>query len=1020
MGSLSISGRADLLRALVASYGDKPDGVDGAREARLAEVLGFNALTSTNQSSNPVQDLPEAKGNSGLPDSELDMPPPKGAPQQRPPLQARFFAILQSGAPELPATESKPASAVVPLTSKDCVPRQSGEPPITPLVARTRLWPALQRSLTSPHLGRVDVPTLVRRLARAETPRRLPRRKARNWGGELHIVLDMAHRLIPYESDYFRIIDEVRRLHGAAGVVLWVVSDSPDATLSVQRGRSERRATRGPIPVPSAETPVLILGDLGLLSPQRVAEPAWLDFCRRMRDGGVRPVAWVPLSNRLVTRQVSRLAQVHCLGAGDLRPVKAGLSDWPKGPEAALQTLLTRLACCVRVEPALLRSLRLMSPDTAMEPGLEALVWSHAPVVEAGYRFCEIGRQYQALYRAAFGRLGADERGKAVQAEILRRMLAVHAYRGRSTESVEVLIWLAHVGAAVVPEDLKAQVKKASEWLRRLGEAPEGVPGDVAGYSRDLLDRHGGDKAWVEGASEALAPLWVLSGSDAIPPGLKSVHIEAARRRMLPEQEEAYFSLIQRNDRLFLEPRESKAAREPDLWAPLQWPDVTVVGGFEWTRLDGAVRHWLTPGFGALELPLGEDVAKTSFHLVSGNQRYQIGLLSRPSWAAEWGMARGGLYAMAPSPLGGLVQLDWSPYDDELWEGPWPPSERAFRSIPVPIGQGMHLGADLQFGLYLDVSIGTVTQRFRYIEPGEFTMGSPDTAAGRNSNEGPQHVVVLTEGYWLADTACSQALWQAVMGENPSDFKNDPQNPVENVSWNDVDGFLRRLEALLLGVKVVLPTEAEWEYACRSGTRTAFSFGEAITPKQANYDGRQAFEGGATGEYRGKTVPVKSSAFAANPWGLYQMHGNVWEWCADGQRTYDGELQTNPRGPAGYSPRVLRGGSWDFDPRWLRSAYRDDDVRDWGSLNAGFRFSLRSTSPKGGAERLPEAQLAPEGARFVGRIDTRERSSYLDHVMDVISPSKDDKSGPVPWTALKETLPPPRSKKRKSKSGGKK
>ena len=316
-------------------------------------------------------------------------------------------------------------------------------------------------------------------------------------------------------------------------------------------------------------------------------------------------------------------------------------------------------------------------------------------------------------------------------------------------------------------------------------------------------------------------------------------------------------------------------------------------------------------------------------------------------------MARGGLYVRAPSPLGGLVNLEWHPYVDELWNGAWPPSAKAFHAVLTPIGQGMYLGADLQFGLYLEVSIGTVTQRFRYIEPGEFTMGSPAIEAERNDTEGPQHVVRLTEGYWLAETACSQALWQAVTGGNPSHFKDDPQNPVENVSWGEVDDFLRRLEALLPGVKAELPTEAQWEYACRAGTKTAFSFGDAITPEQANYDGNFSYDGGPKGEFRQKTVPVKT--FAANPWGLYQMHGNVWEWCADGRRTYDGAPQTDPRGPEGDAPRAQRGGSWYFGPGGLRSAYRYVHERGWGYGGVGFRFSLRSTSPEGGAERLPEA-----------------------------------------------------------------
>jgi formylglycine-generating enzyme len=257
------------------------------------------------------------------------------------------------------------------------------------------------------------------------------------------------------------------------------------------------------------------------------------------------------------------------------------------------------------------------------------------------------------------------------------------------------------------------------------------------------------------------------------------------------------------------------------------------------------------------------------------------------------------------------------------------------------------------YGLWIEVQIAGPLQRFRWIEPGEFVMGSPADEAERFDTEGPQHVVRLTEGYWLADTACSQALWQAVTGGNPSRFKDDPQNPVEQVSWDDVDGFLRRLEALLPGMKAALPTEAEWEYACRAGTKTAFSFGDAITPEQANYDGSHAYAGGATGESRQKTVPVKT--FAANPWGLYQMHGNVYEWCADGRRTYDGAPQTDPRGPEGDAPRALRGGSWNLVPWWLRSASRFGYERDGRYNGVGFRFSLRSTSPEGGAERLPEA-----------------------------------------------------------------
>jgi formylglycine-generating enzyme required for sulfatase activity len=160
----------------------------------------------------------------------------------------------------------------------------------------------------------------------------------------------------------------------------------------------------------------------------------------------------------------------------------------------------------------------------------------------------------------------------------------------------------------------------------------------------------------------------------------------------------------------------------------------------------------------------------------------------------------------------------------------------------------------------------------------------------------------------------------------------------------------------LPGVVAELPTEAEWEYACRAGSETPFHFGATISPEQANYDGNHPYAGGRKGEYRQKTVPVKS--FAPNDWGLYEMHGNVWEWCADGLRDYADETVEDPRGPEGeVATRVVRGGSWADEARWLRSASRFGWHRDLRYESRGFRFALRSTSQEqeAGAERLPEA-----------------------------------------------------------------
>jgi|HubBroStandDraft_1064217.scaffolds.fasta_scaffold00296_32 formylglycine-generating enzyme required for sulfatase activity len=287
----------------------------------------------------------------------------------------------------------------------------------------------------------------------------------------------------------------------------------------------------------------------------------------------------------------------------------------------------------------------------------------------------------------------------------------------------------------------------------------------------------------------------------------------------------------------------------------------------------------------------------------------------------------------------------------------WPPSgPPKFRAPPgefwkrtAPPGFASDWGSDAD-GPWLEFAVpaadGTaVTQRLRWIPPGTFRMGSPKRERERELDEGPRHRVTLTRGFWLADTACTQALWQAVTGKNPSRFSGDADLPVESVSWNDVQGFLRGLESLVPGCRADLPTEAEWEYACRAGTTTPFSFGATITPEQVNYDGNFPYAGGAEGLYRRETVPVRS--LPPNPWGLYEVHGNVWEWCADGRRVYDGEAQEDPRGlgPDEQTDRAVRGGCWFGLARWARSAYRFVNHPGVARDDLGFRFCLKSSAP---------------------------------------------------------------------------
>ena len=152
-----------------------------------------------------------------------------------------------------------------------------------------------------------------------------------------------------------------------------------------------------------------------------------------------------------------------------------------------------------------------------------------------------------------------------------------------------------------------------------------------------------------------------------------------------------------------------------------------------------------------------------------------------------------------------------------------------------PLPWASDWGEDKKHGLWMSLSLGDVRQVFRWIAPGRFLMGSPADEPERSDDE-VQHEVTLSCGFWLADTACTQAFWQTVTGTNPSRFKGDPRNPVEQVSWDDVQAFIAELERRLPGLHARLPTEAEWEYACRAGTTTPFSFGDNITSDRVNFD----------------------------------------------------------------------------------------------------------------------------------------------------------------------------------------
>ena len=322
--------------------------------------------------------------------------------------------------------------------------------------------------------------------------------------------------------------------------------------------------------------------------------------------------------------------------------------------------------------------------------------------------------------------------------------------------------------------------------------------------------------------------------------------------------------------------------------------------------------------------PAGANVFKPLGFLKQGHEDVRhLGLLSptKPWVYADWTSGRDPLKER-PAGDDELVLIDASGVNrlriGAMQRQPW--QER--------LGRDRH-------GIFCEIIVKRVTQRFRYIPPGTFLMGS--STAKAPSIEHPAHHVTITQGFWMTDTPCTQAFWEAVMNYNPSHFKdrlNSQQFPVDSVSFQDANVFLEKFqEHLSPGVNAVLPTEAQWEYSCRAGGGESYWWGNVFDATSANTEAKG-------GELIQSTTPVHR--YDPNPWGLYDMHGNVWEWCVDSPRTYTSDLAVDPKGATDEVVSTVRGGSWKHHQGLAVSHYRSKWPKNDGKSYQGFRFCISS------------------------------------------------------------------------------
>ena len=789
-----------------------------AELAAVARLLGYGpALPAPRKSPTPAPEPP---------------PPPAVVEEQMapPPEPATPFWCLVAYEARAPIVESKKGPLV-----KDTLPDK--QPAGRDLRRWSGLVPRLRAGFAERAPGKsLDIDALVRLLAKGRSFQRLPRRARLRWGSSMQIIVDRSVRLIPFQEDQERVARRLAALFPRHEVSFALFLEGMDDPITLgPRGafQSYRRPAPGAL--------VVVLGDLGCLAgnAERLAA-RWGAFGQRLIRDQCRPVALTPAP---VSRWLPGVLRAWRMVAWEGGAV--GLRLTPAELEERAERLLRLLSPAVRIEPGLLRDLRLLLGSRA-DAGTEADVWRHRALlgrsrVAASWDPVVAKRLREAFFRSE----SLDMQRKVIQ--------QIHPWRGGLAPEVwyEELLSLSPKLRQALPDTLrKNDLLAAAQTLQHLAEGPSPL-----------------HREWYRRVSGRAGPEYHQQDDPALRKAQQKLELATF-------QDDPQHTLSENFDPQLL----------PKVFAPPR-----------------------------------------RFALWQQGARLMAAEETRPVAAVEIGSWLGSMVTST-----GLLRIGAPVVDPAFWKSGTPP--------PWATAWGWDA-----FGAWVTFVVGEVAQRLRWIPPGRFWMGSPEDEWGRNNNEGPQHEVTLSTGYWLFDTPCTQALWQAVMGENPSDFQStqspdEPvwERPVEQVSWNDVQQFLTRLNGLLPGLELGLPSEAQWEYACRAGTTTPI-YGQELDAIAWYYDNSGS-----------STHPVARKA--PNAWGLYDMLGNVWEWCLDGKRIYDPAARVDPSGVG--VERVVRGGSWFFDARYVRAAYRDAISPVDRNHLIGFRCSrvLVSQAGQGGAE----------------------------------------------------------------------
>ena len=890
-----ILGRTEIL--LLLERGDQE------AAAYLAKQLGLSITEKQSQNKKAVLAeellMTEAHGRQSLSSKELGFP--HTYDNKRKPIDAHFWVAkcLEETSPN--TTRKTVATDSLESSWRK---RPDKSPAFYPLISPKNLLPCLFRFLNCEHEGRTpDIQKILTRLEQGRPLPEIPLQKRPSFGRHLHIIVDHHPHLVPYWTDFSLYLQllESQLPDYAFSHELWLGSEQVDDWV-----------------IPPNNSVVIIFSDLGVLSrePDNQTQ-SWLQLGRRLKQSDSQAIAVIPCHPEECDPRYNRLFTL--LSWEPSQRLKK--TTFQKREQQADQ-LVKLLSPAIRLEPGLLRSVRLAISKHGYQydAGVESLVWQHSEMSDPS----SVAASFNPMARQQWLEYFAELTDEPLKRTVLNK---IREWRAGLDEEVwfEELVSLDDDSRQLVD---KADLQDTYQYLLKF-KYEALFESDETGFDSK--------RRWFKRMEKRL-PMesWELPEVGVV---LQSI---TANLHEKDELHRSRFAIdpANLNSNGFVERTLSIFQQEQALWIGGESSDDGLLMGSHLVNIRYrrtllyceliplSSRSESKPIKSSLQFSIINSKAIKLCDLPDG---YELKMRSdvetlhftqikKPIWAKAITYKRDGLWLEHECLGRGYISRWVNPTVKTLgtWEG--------FPSQSV--------GTD-QYGLYADMTINNTTQRFRWIKPGTFMMGSPENEEGSVNGE-DLHQVTLTEGFWLADTTVTQAFWLAVMGEerNQNLFKGDDR-PVDQISWDDCKQFIQKLNrSLTEGMMAQLPSEAEWEYACRAGTSSPFYFGDKddLNLRMVNYSGKWSMH-----DRSGETKPVKN--YPANAWGLHEMHGNVWEWCED----YHGQYPTGPvSDPIILKPdemRILRGGGWMDSGDFCRAASRNSLEQEDYAVS-GFRLSL--------------------------------------------------------------------------------